>query len=251
MFRLLLLMVLVLLANNTYAQGGDIDDALKSIDTGDRRTVDTDFLSEKGGSGFNPQDVLDEVPSSRIRKKITETEKTKKDHTSRMAKGCTCALFGIAPYPFGDLCLEARKRGAPPPSRAEEKRDAAARRRRKSLCVRWWRDKDAGRGAYEKELGALEVRLEQELAIEERLKQQRRQRKADEVRMREEQVAAEKARREQLRQRAESERRESEALKLAWCQERWSRGANPCGCGGLPGAPAWAKTSSTFSTCGK
>ena len=242
MFRLLPFLVFVLLAGNAYAQGVDIEDVLKSIDPGGRRTVEADFLSEKGGSDFDPQDVLDEVPSYRIRKKITETEKAKKDHASRMAKECTCALFGIAPYPFGNLCLEARKRGAPPRSRAEEKRVAAARRKRKSLCIRWWRDKEAGRGAYEKELEALEARLEQELAVEKRLKQQR---KAERERMYQEQIAAKMAIQEQLRQRAESEHREWKARKLAWCRGEWSRGANPCGCGGLPEAPAWVKDAPT------
>ena len=242
MFRLLPFLVFVLLAGTAYAQCGDTDSVLKSIGPGGRRTLEADFLSEKGGSDFDPRDELDSVESCRIRKKITKTEKAKKDHASRMAKGCTCALFGVAPYPFGKLCLEARKKGAPPPSRAEKKRVAAARRKRKSLCIRWWRDKEAGRGTYEKELEALEARLEQELAVEKRLKQQR---KADRERMYQEKIAAQLAIQEQLRRRAESERRESKARKLAWCREQWGRGANPCGCGGLPEAPAWVKNAPT------
>ena len=242
MFRLLPFLVFVLLAGTAYAQCGDTDGVLKSIGPGGRRTLEADFLSEKGGSDFDPRDELDSVESCRIRKKITKTEKAKKDHASRMAKECTCALFGVAPYPFGKLCLEARKKGAPPPSRAEKKRVAAARRKRKSLCVRWWRDKEAGRGTYEKELEALEARLEQELAIEKRLKLQR---KAGRERMRAERIAAAKAERERLRQVAAARRQELKARKLAQCRAQWDEGRNPCGCGHLPEAPAWVKNAPT------
>ena len=43
MFRLLPFLVFVLLAGNAYAQGVDIEDVLKSIDPGGRRTVEATF----------------------------------------------------------------------------------------------------------------------------------------------------------------------------------------------------------------
>lgn len=254
MLRLLPFLLCFLLVDAAYAQGGDIDDALKVLDPGDRRTMKTDFLSEKGGSDFDPEGELDSVGSFRVNKQLEEVKKAQKSHDTRMASKCHC-VFNVCldAVPRDDTRTEAE-------IAADIKRSERARRQRESLCWRWYcsggansasygfatedrcpggKIQSGGSGSkYYHQLLTLESELKRERATEARL---RRQRAEDERTEREAkrnaQIAEEEARRERLRQRAAAERQEREARKLSWCQERWSRGGNPCGCAGLPGAP--------------
>ncbi len=89
MLRMLLFLLVILLANQTYGQGLEIDDALRSVDPGDRIAVSDDrmgegdgsefnaddILSEEGAPGFDPMDELDKIPRIRKEKEIAEKEK--------------------------------------------------------------------------------------------------------------------------------------------------------------------------------
>ena len=256
MFRLLPFLIFFFLADGVYAQGGDIDDALKSIDPGDQRTVNTDFLSEKGGSDFDPEGEFDSVGSFLVNKKIEKIKREQKSYNSRMARECRC-VFNVC------LHLEAVRRNdarTEAEVAADKKQAAKVSRQRESLCWRWYclggansasygfasEDRcpggkiqsGGGGGEYYYQLRELEAGLERERAIEARLRQQRAERERNERKAkRKAQVAEEEARDEGVRQQAAAERQERQAKKLAWCQERWSVGGNPCGYRGLPGAP--------------
>ena len=182
-----------------------------------------------------------------------------------MVSECSCVF---------SPCLEAERRNdtrTQAEKEADEERARGAWRQRKSLCWRWFcsggvhplglhplglsveancpggkiQQGGDGEGFYE-QLKALTAELDQERAVEERLRQQRR---ADEKRRREAQIeaqiAAQAAERERRRQRAEAERREWEAKQLAWCRKAWSQRRNPCGCVFPAEAPAWVREART------
>ena len=282
MFRLLLFLIFVLPANNMYAQGVDLDEVLKSIDPGEgpgRHSTEGDFLNEKGGSDFDPQDELDNIPSFRLEKKITETERAKKNYASRTWNQCHCVLDPESCPPKFEIYLEARRiNDTRTKAEREAEKDQAKRRARKraraeetrsSICWSWFCSGGAGSEQfasgreeqcpggkiqkgnsdgdfYFRQLKSLQVELEKERAIEERLTRQRR---AEEERKRKMRIAADEAneeqRREQSRQQAAAAQAEREARELDRCQAQWDRGRNPCGCGHLAAAPAWVQIAST------
>ena len=256
MFRLLLFLVIVLLAHTAYAQGGDIDDVLKSIDPGDGKTSTyTSPLDEGKGARFDPMDLLDEIPRLRKEKEIVEKKKEiveAKGYDARMNKECWCVFNPC-------LVLEAKMKdglSADAKRLAERRADAYNERAKakKSLCRRWKEQKEQGRpkdrlDALYRQLEVLNVQSDEERKIEERLKQQRI---ADERRKRESQVAAEKAavaavkaERERLRREAAVRHQQRVAREVDRCQPLWDEGRNPCSCGHLPGAPAWVQAAPT------
>lgn len=271
MFCSLLFLVIVLFPNSTYAQGAGIDDVLKSIDPGDRKAMNEDFLNETRndsfnstdtslldegeGSGFDPMNVLDAIPRIRKEREIAEKENEiveAKGYEARMEKECWCVFNPC-------LVLEAKLKddlSADAKRLAERRADAYNERAKakKSLCRRWKEQKEQGRtkdrlDTLYRQLEALNTQSDEERRIEERLKQQRI---ADGRRKRESQVAAEKAKiaavkaeRERLRREAAARHQQRVAREIVRCQAIWDEGRNPCSCGHLPGAPAWVQSAPT------
>lgn len=252
----LLFLVIVLFLTGTYAQGASIDDVLKSIDPGDGETPTyTGPLDEGEGSRFDPMDVLDTIPRIRKEKEIVEKKKEiveAKGYDARMEQECWCVFNPC-------LVLEAKMKdglSADAKRLAERRADAYNERAKakKSLCRLWKEQKEQGRtkdrlDALYRQLKVLNVQSDEERKIEERLKQQRI---ADERRKRESQVAAEKAKiaavkaeRERLRREAAARHQQRVAREMVRCQPLWDEGRNPCGCGHLPGAPAWVQAAPT------
>ncbi|MCY4384217.1 MAG: hypothetical protein OXE44_13820 [Nitrospinae bacterium] len=280
MFYSLLFLVIVLFPNSTYAQGAGIDDVLKSIDPGDRKAMNEDFLNETRndsfnstdtglldegeGSRFDPMNEVDAIPRIRKEREIAEKEKEiveAKGYDARMERECWCVFnpcLVLEAKLKDDLSTDAKRL-------AERRADAYNERAKtkKSLCRRWKEQKEQGRSkdrldTLYRQLEALNTQSDEERRMEERLKQQRI---ADERRKRESQVAAEKAKiaavkakLERRRQEAAADRQQREARELVRCQALWDKGRNPCSCAHLPGAPVSVQTSRTQSgvpTCEK
>ncbi len=266
MFRLFIVLVSLLLANNTYAQGAEFDEILRSIDPGDGEAVNDDMLNETGhagvtpiapvllgeghGSGFDPMAELDAIPRFRKEKQVAEKEKKiieAKNYDKRMESECWCVFNPC-------LVLEAKLRDdlSAKAKRLAKQRAAAYNERAKAkaaTCRRWKEDGGRSVEALYRQLEVLAVQRDEERMIEERLK---RQRIADENREREARIAADKAEvasvkaeRERLRQEAAARHQEHEAKKLDRCQAQWDKGRNPCGCGHLRGAPGWVQKATT------
>ena len=281
MLRMLFFLLAVLVANPAYGQGVN-DDFLDEGAGSASGSIDIGFLDEGDDTGFDPMGELDAVKSSRIEKRLEVTKSAKKDHDSRMAKECDCVLnvcLSMELVNPNDTRTEAERK-------ADKERARRAQRQKESLCWRWFcsggansaeeiqsarasgipvtygvpgaseadcpggkiRQGGDGEGFYQ-QLKTLEAELDEERAIEERLRQQRR---ADAERKRKARIAADKARQEQIleqnRQRAAAAQAEREAEQLAWCQEAWNQGNRPCECVPLPGAPACVGPG---CTCGK
>ncbi len=266
LFRFFLVLVFLLLANNIQVQSGELDGILKSIDPGDQKAVNDDFLKETGrsgvtsidlalpgegnGSGFDAMGELDSIPRFRKEKKIAEKEKEiteAKTYDARMESECWCVFnpcLVLEAKLRDDLSVEAK--------RLAKRRAAAYDKRAKAkaaICRRWKEDGGSSVEVIYRQLEVLTVQRDEERVIEERLKQQRI---VDENRKREAQIAEKakiatvKAERERLRQEAVAKHRErDEARKLDRCRAQWDKGRNPCGCGHLAEAPGWVQSSRT------
>ena len=282
MYRLRVLLLFVLLVGNARAQEGDIGETFEPVDPGNRLTAHDDFLNESGYSGidsigadfldegssldFDPVDALDAVGSFRIRKQIDETIEAKRSRDLRMATECNCVF---------NLCFNAVRTND---SRTSEEKEVdrmranEAREQRRGLCWRWLCagganaednplfylidslenqcpggrvDAEGDSDRFSRELRMLEAELGQEHALEDRLREQRRDRRtAEERRRRVAQITAGEAERVEEEEHRRRKIEEAEAERLDRCQAAWKEHRNPCGCG-LLGAPAWVQNART------
>ena len=285
MLRMLFFLLIALVANPAYGQGVN-DDFLDEGAGSASGSIDTGFLDEGDETGFDPMGELDAVKSSRIEKRLEATKSAKKEYDSRMAEECDSAFNDLwleVVDPNDTRTVAERKADEERARRARKQKKSLCWRwfcsgganSAEEIQSAWAigipvtygvhsfshfrasevdcpggkiRQGGDGEGFYQ-QLEALEAELDEERAIEERLRQQRR---ADAERKRKARIAADEARQEQIleqsRQRAAAAQAEREAEQLAWCQEAWSQGRKPCGCGSLPGAPVCVGPG---CTCGK
>ncbi len=264
--RSLFIVVLLLFASNTCVQGGEVDDVLKSIDPGDRKAANDDFLDETGsagvtsidaalpgqkdGYGFDAIGELDTIPRLRKEKEIAEKEREiikTKDYDARMKNECWCVFNPC-------LILEAKVKDdlSADAKRLVKQRGAAYNKRanaKAATCHRWKEEGGASAEALYHQLETLTVQRDEERVIEERLKQQRivdERRKLEAQRAAEKaEIASVKAQRERLRQEAAARHQEHEARRLDQCRTEWDQGRHTCGCASLRGAPGWVQDATT------